>query len=34
MAPAVVVLVVITLIYGHKTLQQSQHVLGAINMLG
>jgi len=32
--PAVAVLVVITLIYGHKTLHWSQHVLGAINMLG
>jgi len=32
--PAVAVLVVITLIYGHKTLHWSQHLFGAINMLG
>jgi len=31
---AVAALVVITLIYGHKTLHQAQHVLGAISMLG
>jgi len=34
MPPAVAVLVVITLIYGHKTLHRSQCVLRAINMLG
>ena len=31
---AVAVLVVITLIYGHKILHRSQHVFRAINMLG
>jgi len=32
--PAVAILVVITLIYGHKALHRSQHVLGAVSMLG
>jgi len=33
-AAAVAVFVVFTLIYEKKTLHRSQHVLGAINMLG
>ena len=34
MTLAAAVLVVITLIYGHRTLHRSHHVLAAINMLG